>query len=227
MIEQTKEPGAPGEPLYLDVVTSLSQAVAGGARDTMPRVVGGRYGLASKDFNPAMAKAVFDDLAQPAPRNGFTIGIDDDVSHTSLADDRSFTIDPPDVVRAVFYGLGADGTVGANKNSVKIIAEDAGLYAQGTSSTTRTSRARRRYRTCASGRGRSERPTSSVRRTSWRSTGSTSSSGWTCCGSQRRGGTLLLNAPIGPTRCGRTCRVRRSGRSSTGGFASSPSTPRR
>ena len=131
VIEQTKEPGAPGEPLYLDVVTALAQGVAGGARETMPRVIGGRYGLASKDFNPAMAKAVFDELAQPEPRNGFTIGIEDDVSHTSLAYDRSFTIEPPEVVRAVFYGLGADGTVGANKNSVKIIAEEAGLYAQG------------------------------------------------------------------------------------------------
>jgi pyruvate-ferredoxin/flavodoxin oxidoreductase len=131
VIEQTKEPGAPGEPLYLDVVAALAQGVASGARRTMPRVIGGRYGLASKDFNPAMAKAVFDELAQPEPRNGFTIGIDDDVGHTSLAYDRSFTIEPPEVVRAVFFGLGADGTVGANKNSVKIIAEEAGLYAQG------------------------------------------------------------------------------------------------
>jgi pyruvate-ferredoxin/flavodoxin oxidoreductase len=131
VIEQTKEPGAPGEPLYLDVVAALAQEVAGGARRTMPRVMGGRYGLASKDFNPAMAKAVFDEMAQPEPRHGFTIGIEDDVSHTSLAYDRNFTIEPPEVVRAVFYGLGADGTVGANKNSVKIIAEEAGLYAQG------------------------------------------------------------------------------------------------
>ena len=97
----------------------------------MPRVIGGRYGLSSKDFTPAMAKAVFDELAVSAPRNGFTIGIDDDVSHTSLAYDGKFTIEPPEVVRAVFYGLGSDGTVGANKNSVKIIAEEAGLYAQG------------------------------------------------------------------------------------------------
>ena len=131
VIEQTKEPGAPGEPLYLDVVTALAQGVAGGVRQTMPRVIGGRYGLASKDFNPAMAKAVFDELARPEPRNGFTIGIEDDVSHRSLAYDRSFSIEPPEIVRAVFYGLGADGTVGANKNSVKIIAEEAGLYAQG------------------------------------------------------------------------------------------------
>ena len=97
----------------------------------MPLVIGGRYGLSSKDFNPSMAKAVFDELRKPEPPNGFTVGIIDDVSHTSLAPDATFRIDADDVVQAVFYGLGADGTVGANKNSVKIIAEDAGLHAQG------------------------------------------------------------------------------------------------
>ena len=97
----------------------------------MPLVIGGRYGLSSKDFSPAMAKAVFDELTQAAPRNSFTVGINDDVSHTSLTPDPAFRVEPQDVVAAVFYGLGADGTVGANKNSVKIIAEDAGLYAQG------------------------------------------------------------------------------------------------
>ena len=131
MLEQTKEPGAPGEPLYLDVVSALAQAVARGRRRSMPLVIGGRYGLSSKDFNPAMAKAVFDELRRPEPHNGFTVGIVDDVSHTSLAPDASFRIEPNDMVQAVFYGLGADGTVGANKNSVKIIAEDAGLHAQG------------------------------------------------------------------------------------------------
>jgi pyruvate-ferredoxin/flavodoxin oxidoreductase len=131
VIEQTKESGAPGEPLYLDVVTTLAQAVASGARRSMPVVVGGRYGLASKDFNPALAKAVFDELKKPAPKNSFTVGIEDDVGHTSLSSDTTFGVEPADVVRAVFYGLGADGTVGANKNSVKIIAEDAGLFAQG------------------------------------------------------------------------------------------------
>ncbi|HTI81153.1 MAG TPA: pyruvate:ferredoxin (flavodoxin) oxidoreductase [Acetobacteraceae bacterium] len=131
VLEQTKEAGAPGEPLYLDVVNAIAQAVAHGKRRGMPLVVGGRYGLSSKDFNPSMAKTVFDNLAQPEPHNNFTVGIDDDVSGTSLAADASFRIEPNDVVQAVFYGLGADGTVGANKNSVKIIAEDAGLYAQG------------------------------------------------------------------------------------------------
>ena len=94
-------------------------------------MIGGRYGLSSKDFSPAMAKSVFDELAKPEPRNSFTVGITDDVGHTSLAVDPAFNVDPPDIVQAVFYGLGADGTVGANKNSVKIIAEDAKLYAQG------------------------------------------------------------------------------------------------
>ena len=131
VLEQTKEAGAPGEPLYLDVVNALAQAVSHGKRRIMPLIVGGRYGLSSKDFGPSMAKAVFDELARPEPRNGFTVGIDDDVAHTSLEPDTSFRIEPHDVVQAVFYGLGADGTVGANKNSVKIIAEDAGLYAQG------------------------------------------------------------------------------------------------
>ena len=131
VLEQTKEPGAPGEPLYLDVVNTLAQAASHGRRDSMPLVIGGRYGLSSKDFNPSMAKAVFDELRKPEPPNGFTVGIIDDVTHTSLTPDATFRIDADDVVQAVFYGLGSDGTVGANKNSVKIIAEDAGLHAQG------------------------------------------------------------------------------------------------
>jgi len=131
VLEQTKEPGAPGEPLYLDVVTTLAQAVACGAREAMPHVIGGRYGISSKDFTPAMVKAVFDEMRQPDPKTSFTLGINDDVSHTSLDIDPTFSIEHPATVQALFYGLGADGTVGANKNSVKIIAEDAGLYAQG------------------------------------------------------------------------------------------------
>jgi pyruvate-ferredoxin/flavodoxin oxidoreductase len=126
VLEQTKEPGASGEPLYLDVVTTLAQSGR-----PMPRVIGGRYGLSSKDFSPQLAKAVFDELRKPEPKNGFTVGITDDVGHTSLAPDNTFTLPVDDLTEAVFYGLGADGTVGANKNSVKIIAEDAGLYAQG------------------------------------------------------------------------------------------------
>jgi len=131
VLEQAKEPGAPGEPLYLDVVTTLAQHVARGAREGMPHVIGGRYGISSKDFTPAMVKAVFDEMSRPDPKTSFTLGINDDVSRTSLDIDPTFSIEHPATTRAVFYGLGADGTVGANKNSVKIIAEDAGLYAQG------------------------------------------------------------------------------------------------
>ena len=131
VLEQTKEPGASGEPLYLDIIESLAQAFSQGRRTTMPRVVGGRYGLSSKDFNPAMVKAVFDELKKPEPKNGFTVGIVDDVSFTSLEVNPNYSTEPDDVVRAVFYGLGADGTISANKNSVKIIAEDTGLFAQG------------------------------------------------------------------------------------------------
>ena len=126
VMEQTKEPGSLGEPLYLDVVTALAQA------GRLPcTIIGGRYGLSSKDFGPPLAKAVFDELNRDKPRNGFTVGINDDVSHTSLQPDDDFRVEPTGVVAALFYGLGSDGTVGANKNSVKIIAEDAGLHAQG------------------------------------------------------------------------------------------------
>jgi pyruvate-ferredoxin/flavodoxin oxidoreductase len=131
VLDRTKEPGGAGEPLFQDIVTSLAGAVARGERATMPHVIGGRYGLSSKEFTPAMAKATFDELKAEKPRADFTLGINDDVSHTSLTIDESFQTEKDTVTRAVFYGLGADGTVGANKNSVKIIAEDAGLYAQG------------------------------------------------------------------------------------------------
>jgi pyruvate-ferredoxin/flavodoxin oxidoreductase len=131
VLEQAKESGAPGEPLYLDVVTTLAQAIAEGRRRGMPRVIGGRYGLGSKNFSPAQAKAVFDELKKPHPKQGFTVGIEDDVSHTSLWVDSAFSIERDDVVRALFFGLGSDGTVGANKNSVKILAEDPARYAQG------------------------------------------------------------------------------------------------
>jgi pyruvate-ferredoxin/flavodoxin oxidoreductase len=126
VLDRTKEPGSAGEPLYQDVVTALAEDGRGGVR-----VVGGRYGLASKEFTPAMAKAVFDELTKDSPKNHFTVGINDDVSHTSLAYDPSFSIEPDDVVRCVFYGLGSDGTVGANKNSIKIIGEETPNDAQG------------------------------------------------------------------------------------------------
>jgi pyruvate-ferredoxin/flavodoxin oxidoreductase len=131
VLDRAKESGAPAEPLCLDVVQTLADAAARGMRSTLPLVVGGRYGLSSKDFTPAMAKAVFDHLKEEQPRGGFTVGIIDDVGGTSLPVDASFDIEPPGVSRALFYGLGSDGTVGANKNTVKILAEDPGHYAQG------------------------------------------------------------------------------------------------
>jgi pyruvate-ferredoxin/flavodoxin oxidoreductase len=133
VLDRTKEPGATGEPLYMDVVTVLSEALATGKGPfkSMPRVIGGRYGLSSKEFNPPMVKAVFDELKKPQPKNHFTVGIIDDVTHTSLDYDREFSTESPDTVRAVFYGLGSDGTVGANKNSIKIIGEDTDFFAQG------------------------------------------------------------------------------------------------
>ena len=131
VLDRTKEPGALGEPLYLDVVTALAEARAAGLTALAPLVVGGRYGLSSKEFTPAMVKAVLDELARPRPRNHFTVGIVDDVTHRSLAFDAGFDLEPPEVVRATFWGLGADGTVGANKNSIKIIGEGTPLFAQG------------------------------------------------------------------------------------------------
>ena len=131
VLDRTKESGSLGEPLYLDVVTALSQAFSNGKLASLPKIYGGRYGLSSKEFTPAMAKAVFDNAVSAAPINGFTVGINDDLTHKSLAYDAKFDVEPDGVVRAVFFGLGADGTVGANKNSIKIIAEDAGKYGQG------------------------------------------------------------------------------------------------
>ncbi|MFT8776744.1 MAG: pyruvate:ferredoxin (flavodoxin) oxidoreductase [Gluconacetobacter liquefaciens] len=130
VLDRTKEPGAPMEPLYADVLGVLAQAFGNGKIAAMPRVIGGRYGLSSRDFNPGMVKAVFDELAKPAPKNNFTLGIDDDVSHTTLEYDQNLDIEPKDTVRCLFYGLGADGTVGANKNSVKILSEQPGRFAQ-------------------------------------------------------------------------------------------------
>jgi len=136
VLDRCKEPGAPGEPLYLDVVAALAEewaAVHGGA--PLPAVLGGRYGLSSKEFTPAMVKAVFDHLrpllapGQPRPLNHFTVGIDDDLTHRSLPLDNTFHTDAAEV-RAVFYGLGSDGTVGANKAAIKIIGEGTDLYAQ-------------------------------------------------------------------------------------------------
>ena len=132
VLDRTKEPGATGEPLYCDVVTAIAEAISAGAAPfAFPKIIGGRYGLSSKEFTPAMVKAVFDELAKPNPKNHFTVGINEDVTHTSLEYDPDFSTEHPSTVRALFYGLGSDGTVGANKNSVKIIGEDTDNYAQG------------------------------------------------------------------------------------------------
>ena len=131
VLDRTKEPGSIGEPLYQDVVTGISENVVAGLPFAVPRVIGGRYGLSSKEFTPAMCKAVFDELKTTKPKNHFTIGINDDVTLTSLPFDPSFSTEPNDQVRALFWGLGADGTVSANKNSIKIIGEETDNYAQG------------------------------------------------------------------------------------------------
>jgi pyruvate-ferredoxin/flavodoxin oxidoreductase len=133
VLDRTKEPGAVGDPLYMDIVAALREACDKGLAsfDSEPAVLGGRYGLSSKEFTPAMVKAVFDQLQLRSPKNHFTVGIVDDVTHTSLPFDAEFDIEPKEMVRAVFFGLGADGTVGANKNSIKIIGEETSLFAQG------------------------------------------------------------------------------------------------
>ncbi len=126
VLDRTKEPGSAGEPLYQDILTALAES-----QGPQPRVIGGRYGLASKEFTPAMVKGIFDEMAALDPKNHFTIGINDDVTHTSLVYDASFNIESPETVRCVFWGLGADGTVGANHNSIHIIGGEGDNYAQG------------------------------------------------------------------------------------------------
>ncbi len=127
VLDRCKEPGAAGEPLYQDIVTAVSE----GWKGDRLQIIGGRYGLASKEFTPAMVKGVFDEMSKPQPKTHFTVGINDDVTHTSLDYDPEFSIESPDTIRCVFWGLGADGTVGANKNSIKIIGEETDNFTQG------------------------------------------------------------------------------------------------
>ncbi len=131
VMDRCKEPGSPADPMHLDVIAALREGREEGHTTLDPIVVGGRYGLSSKEFTPAMVKSIYDNLAKDAPKNHFTVGIMDDISHSSLTYDASFDVEPDDVTRALFYGLGADGTVGANKNSIKIIAEETDNYGQG------------------------------------------------------------------------------------------------
>jgi pyruvate-ferredoxin/flavodoxin oxidoreductase len=132
-LDRTKEPGSIGEPLYQDIITALTEGFTAGKAPmaSFPKVIGGRYGLSSKEFTPAMVARIYDELAKPTPQNHFTIGIHDDVCHTSLEYDGSFSTEAPETVRAMFYGLGSDGTVGANKNTIKIIGEETDLNVQG------------------------------------------------------------------------------------------------
>ena len=131
VLDRTKESGAAGEPMYQDVLATLVEAFQQGKIKNLPKIIGGRYGLSSKEFTPAMAKAVYDELLKESPKNGFTVGINDDVTFTSLAYDESYKLDEPEWRQGLFFGLGADGTVGANKNTIKIIGENTGLFAQG------------------------------------------------------------------------------------------------
>lgn len=131
VLDRTKEPGANGEPLYLDLAAAMSEAVSTGRRSHLPRLIGGRYGLSSKEFTPAMVKAVYDELLEPQPKPRFTVGIIDDVTHLSLDYDPDFRLDDPETIQAVFYGVGSDGTVGANKNTIKILGSEGDMYAQG------------------------------------------------------------------------------------------------
>src|ERR1039457_4513444 len=131
VLDRTKEPGSSGEPLFLDVVAALAEAHTAGERELLPLVTGGRYGLSSKELTPGMVAGIFAELARERPRRRFTIGINDDVSGTSLPYDPALDIEPPGTVRAVFFGLGSDGTVGANKNTIKILGAEENLNAQG------------------------------------------------------------------------------------------------
>jgi pyruvate-ferredoxin/flavodoxin oxidoreductase len=133
VLDRTKEPGSAGEPLYLDCVNAIHEGISDGwgGLAAFPKLIGGRYGLSSKEVTPAMIKGLFDHLLTERPRNHFTIGINDDVTHTSIDYDPEFSVEPDSVIRSLFYGLGSDGTVGANKNSIKIIGEDTDHYAQG------------------------------------------------------------------------------------------------
>jgi pyruvate-ferredoxin/flavodoxin oxidoreductase len=160
VLDRTKEPGSLGEPLYQDVVTALSESRLADrtASQILPRVIGGRYGLSSKEFTPAMAKAIFDELKKSVPKNHFTVGIHDDVTHTSLDCDPEFFTEDPNTVRALFYGLGSDGTVGETRIRSRLSERIRTTMPRGTLSMTRRRRGRSRFHTSASVLVRSGRP---------------------------------------------------------------------
>jgi pyruvate-ferredoxin/flavodoxin oxidoreductase len=198
VLDRTKEPGSMGEPLFLDTVAALTESFADDERAVMPRVIGGRYGLSSKEFTPGMVAGVFDELARARPRRRFTIGITDDVSGTSLTYDAKLDIEPPETVRAVFFGLGSDGTVGANKNTIKILGDEEGLNAQGYFVYDSKKSGSQTVSHLRFGRSRSGRPTSSSRRASSAATSSDYSSV-----------TRYSAAPRREQRCCSTARSRR------------------
>ncbi len=225
VLDRTKEPGSTGEPLYLDVVSALADGVASGRVATMPRVIGGRYGLSSKEFTPGMVAGVYAALdAQDTPTR-FTVGINDDVSGTSLDYDPSLDIEDPETLRAVFFGLGSDGTVGANKNTIKILGAAADVFAQAYFVYDSKKSGGSPSRTCASGRTTSGRRTSSRARASSAATTSASSRSSTC---------WPWPSPVAPSCSTRRCRRTRSGTPCPGrcrsswsprGCGCSPSTP--
>lgn len=229
VLDRTKEPGSIGEPLYEDVRTAIGEVMGSGNAkfSTYPVVVGGRYGLGSKEFTPAMCKAVLDNLKEKQPKNHFTVGIKDDVTFTSLDWDPSFSTEDDETFRAIFYGLGSDGTVGANKNSIKIIGESTDNYAQGyfvydskKAGTVTVSHLR-------FGKNPSRAPTSSPTPTSSPATSSASSRSTTCSASSGRAAPSSSHPPTTRTRCGITCRPRCRSRSSTRKRSSTSSMPTR
>ena len=216
VLDRTKEPGAIGEPLYQDVVTLLAEAKADGRSPFAldPVVIGGRYGLSSKEFTPAMVKAVFDEVAKAAPKRHFTVGIMDDVTHLSLAYDHDLDIEPADVKRAVFFGLGADGTVGANKNSIKIIGEETENFAQGYFVYDSKKSGAITISHLRFGPRPSARRTWSSGRTSSAATSSSSSRSTTCSSTRRQARCSCSTARSDPRRCGTSCPARCSSTSS-------------
>ena len=159
VLDRCKESGANGEPLYQDVLNTLVQAHFNNDLTSIPKLIGGRYGLSSKEFTPAMVKGVFDELKKDKPKNGFTLGINDDLTHTSISYDNQFHL-PSEMKQALFFGLGADGTVGANKNSIKIIGSETDQYVQGYSYMILKSQVHKPFRTSGLGQNPFALPTS-------------------------------------------------------------------
>ena len=225
VLDRTKEPGSTGEPLLLDVIASLVDALGDGRIDALPQIIGGRYGLSSKEFTPAMAKSVFDELEATAPRRRFTVGINDDVTHLSLPVAEGFDIEADDVTRAVFFGLGSDGTVSSNKAAIRIIGAATELHCQGHFVYDSKRPAPPQCRTCASDPGRSARPTRSHERGSSVCTSRVSWNAWTSWRWRTRVPPCCSTPPLRPTSCGTAFRRKHSGFCPNATAACTPSTP--